>query len=57
LRTKAARRNERERRVFSQGLVAERRHVSMKAFIVRLTATLGAIALTAIAGGASLKGF
>jgi hypothetical protein len=29
----------------------------MKAVVIRLAATIGAIALTALAGGASLKGF
>jgi hypothetical protein len=55
---KAARRIERERRVRSQGLVAkEGQDRQMKAAILRLAATFGAIALTAIAGGASLRGF
>lgn len=34
-----------------------RRDRQMKAVFVRLAATIGAIALTALAGGASLKGF
>ena len=55
---KAARRIERVCRICTQGLVAtERQDRHMKAVVIRLAATIGAIALTALAGGASLKGF
>ena len=53
--TEAARRNERGAREHSQGFL--RKENLMKARLVRLAITLGAIAATALAGGATVKGF
>jgi len=51
--TEAARRNERGSRI-GQGLVVEN---TMKAKIMRIALTLSSVAMIAIAGGASLRGF
>jgi len=53
--TKAVRRNERGARKHRQGFL--RKEIRMKARLLRLAITLGAIAATALAGGATVKGF
>jgi hypothetical protein len=58
--TGGRRRYERDGRVLDQGLVGveeRRRDRQMRLRILRLVAALGAVAATALAGGASLKGF
>jgi len=54
--TKAGRENERGSSVCSQGLVTKE-SVSMKDRFVRLLSVIAVVAASAIAGGASLKGF
>jgi hypothetical protein len=58
--TEAVRRNERGPRVQHQALVVQeerKRDRPMKVRLMRLAVTLGTVAATVLAGGASLRGF